>query len=76
MLAWNLLICMSSGICKELRKQRIFKEWKIECTSINKTKKRIRGGSLNLVQGIEGQFRRGLEGDTNSAKDFFGKVIS
>lgn len=41
MLAWNLQICVSLGISKELRKQRIFKEWKIECTSVNKTKKRI-----------------------------------
>lgn len=60
----------SLGISKELRKQRIFREWKIECASINKTKERIGGGSLNLVQGVEGQFRRGLEEDTNNAKDF------
>lgn len=40
-----------------------FQGMKIECASINKTKERIGGGSLNSVQGIEGQFRRGLEED-------------
>lgn len=35
MLAWDLQICVSLGISKELRKQRIFKQWKMECTTVN-----------------------------------------